>query len=337
MLVGSAGCTGGVLSLRYAPGCFEVFAFCAYGHDAAEADPDRRCPEASRLPDARQRAPSAVPRLLEADDVARYLGMRTDWVYREVRAGRLPHIRLGRAVRFLGRAVRFRRESIEGKSSGRRASCADDSTTVMRSTAPKDHQLSLLGTADASTAGTVDPGCDMQDETTHKPAKQAKKRRPRGTGAVLQKGDRWYGQWYIRGRLVKRSLGPVRQPGTRDGLTKPWPRPASRADRRRRGPAARGRTADGRPGRAPSDQAARVKKGRKSSTTENYESYLRVHLEPYFGDTPIAQITAEDVEDFVATCLDRRLSTKSTLNYVGFLHGIFDFAIRKRLGVCQPV
>jgi excisionase family DNA binding protein len=45
-------------------------------------------------------------RLLEAEDVANYLGMRTHWVYREVRAGRLPHIRLGRAVR-------FRRESIE--------------------------------------------------------------------------------------------------------------------------------------------------------------------------------------------------------------------------------
>jgi excisionase family DNA binding protein len=45
-------------------------------------------------------------RLLEAEDVARYLGMRTDWVYREARAGRLPHVRLGRAVR-------FRRESLE--------------------------------------------------------------------------------------------------------------------------------------------------------------------------------------------------------------------------------
>lgn len=45
-------------------------------------------------------------RLLEAEDVANYLGVRTDWVYREVRAGRLPHIRLGRAVR-------FRSESIE--------------------------------------------------------------------------------------------------------------------------------------------------------------------------------------------------------------------------------
>ncbi len=49
---------------------------------------------------------AAEPRLLEVQDVADYLGVRTDRVYREVRAGRLPHIRLGRAVR-------FRRESIE--------------------------------------------------------------------------------------------------------------------------------------------------------------------------------------------------------------------------------
>jgi excisionase family DNA binding protein len=39
-------------------------------------------------------------RLLEADEVARYIGMTTDWIYREVRAGRMPHIRLGRYVRF---------------------------------------------------------------------------------------------------------------------------------------------------------------------------------------------------------------------------------------------
>ena len=32
--------------------------------------------------------------------------------------------------------------------------------------------------------------------------------------------DRWYGQWYVRGRLVKRSLGPVRPVGTRDGNDK---------------------------------------------------------------------------------------------------------------------
>ena len=60
-------------------------------------------------------------RLLEADEVARYLGMRTDWVYREVRAGRLPHIRLGRAVRFRRESIEAWLESRErGTTNGRR-------------------------------------------------------------------------------------------------------------------------------------------------------------------------------------------------------------------------
>jgi excisionase family DNA binding protein len=49
-------------------------------------------------------APSPA-RLLEAEDVAALLGMTTDWVYREVRAGRLPHIRLGRYVRFRSESI----------------------------------------------------------------------------------------------------------------------------------------------------------------------------------------------------------------------------------------
>jgi excisionase family DNA binding protein len=67
--------------------------------------------------------PAAEPRsrLLEAEEVARYLGMRTDWVYREVRAGRLPHIRLGRAVRFRRESIEAWLESRErGTTNGRR-------------------------------------------------------------------------------------------------------------------------------------------------------------------------------------------------------------------------
>jgi len=45
-------------------------------------------------------------RLLTADDVAGMLGMGTDWIYAQVRAGRIPHVKLGRCVR-------FRAESIE--------------------------------------------------------------------------------------------------------------------------------------------------------------------------------------------------------------------------------
>jgi excisionase family DNA binding protein len=44
--------------------------------------------------------------ILDAEAVAKMLGMTTDWIYAEARAGRIPHIRLGRYVR-------FRRESIE--------------------------------------------------------------------------------------------------------------------------------------------------------------------------------------------------------------------------------
>jgi len=58
--------------------------------------------------------------LLEADDVAAYLGMRTDWVSREVRAGRLPHGRLGRAVRFRQESIdAWIRANEQGARSGR--------------------------------------------------------------------------------------------------------------------------------------------------------------------------------------------------------------------------
>jgi hypothetical protein len=45
-------------------------------------------------------------------------------------------------------------------------------------------------------------------------------RRPRGTGMVYAKDNTWMGKWYVRGKPVKRSLGPIRRPGTREGLTK---------------------------------------------------------------------------------------------------------------------
>ena len=43
--------------------------------------------------------------LLTADDVAAMLGMGTDWIYQQVRAGRIPHVRLGRYVRFRAESI----------------------------------------------------------------------------------------------------------------------------------------------------------------------------------------------------------------------------------------
>lgn len=44
--------------------------------------------------------------IMDADAVAELIGMGRDWVYAEARADRIPHVRVGRKVR-------FRRESID--------------------------------------------------------------------------------------------------------------------------------------------------------------------------------------------------------------------------------
>jgi hypothetical protein len=159
----------------------------------------------------------------------------------------------------------------------------------------------------------------------------------RGTGSIYQRGARWYGRWYVRGERQKRVLGPVRQPGSRDGLTR------SQAEARLRALMLEKNTA---PPPLPErltviDVGERlirqlVLKGRKSSTTDDYLSYLRVHLEPHFGQMPIEDVAVDDIEDFVEACLSAGLSAKSTVNILGFLNGIFEFAGRKRWARWNP-
>jgi hypothetical protein len=45
-------------------------------------------------------------------------------------------------------------------------------------------------------------------------------RRGYGSGSLYQRAGNWYGRWHIDGQRVKRKLGPVRPPGTRDGMTR---------------------------------------------------------------------------------------------------------------------
>jgi hypothetical protein len=56
------------------------------------------------------------------------------------------------------------------------------------------------------------------------PAQTNSHRRPRGTGSLFiveRRGRRlWYAKWRRGGRQVKRSLGPVREPGGQVGLTR---------------------------------------------------------------------------------------------------------------------
>lgn len=60
-------------------------------------------------------------RLLTADEVASLLRVTKAWVYAETRRGVLPHVRLGRYVRFREAAVREWVEAIESGRPPRRA------------------------------------------------------------------------------------------------------------------------------------------------------------------------------------------------------------------------
>ena len=166
-----------------------------------------------------------------------------------------------------------------------------------------------------------------------KPSSEAKRRY--GTGSIFEKRNAWYGQWRVRNRTVTRKLGPIRTPGSRDGLTRKM------AEARLRKLMSEV-TVTPLYERMTVEEAAErliqhlVTKGRKASTTVGYASYLRVHVGPFFGEKQIAEVTKEDIEEFVAVCLDNGQSIKSTRNYLGFLHSIFDFALRKGWVVANP-
>ena len=49
---------------------------------------------------------SAVDCLLTAEEVAELLRVTRGWIYAETRAGRIPHLRLGRYVRYRESAIR---------------------------------------------------------------------------------------------------------------------------------------------------------------------------------------------------------------------------------------
>src|SRR5205085_1010750 len=107
-------------------------------------------------------------------------------------------------------------------------------------------------------------------------------KRSYGSGGLSVRSDAngretWYGQWWVGERRVRRRLGPKREAGTRDGLTRAQaerelrraidaPAPAPAAERLTLGEASRRYLAHLRA------------LGRKPSTLSDYESALRIHL-----------------------------------------------------------
>ena len=77
--------------------------------------------------------------------------------------------------------------------------------------------------------------------------------------------------------------------------------------------------------------------GLKHSTLSDYESYLRVHLVPFFAGRSLDEIDLEQVEEFMAAKRGEGKAPKSIVNWLGLLHAIFAHAVRRGWCSTNPV
>jgi len=160
-------------------------------------------------------------------------------------------------------------------------------------------------------------------------------RRAHGSGGLLVKGGVYYGKWRVGGRQVMRRIGPVRTPATSDGLTK------TQAEARLRSLIAEVTEPTATERLTVHEAAERLLRhleamGRKPSTLRAYRSKLVAQIKPRVGDISLSRVKREDVEAFRDGCLRDGLSAKYTANALGFLHSIFEFAIRHDWTTSNP-
>jgi len=160
-------------------------------------------------------------------------------------------------------------------------------------------------------------------------------RRAHGSGSLLVHRGKWYGQWRAHGERVKRAIGPRRGAGTPDGLTR------TQAERELRRMMVDVRPAPPRERITVAEAGRRYVNrlevdGRKRSTTGEYRSYLRVHLEPAFPQS-LAKIDRKAVDAFSAAQHRKGLAPKSIRLHLSLLHGIFEYAIREGWASVNPV
>lgn len=162
-------------------------------------------------------------------------------------------------------------------------------------------------------------------------------RRSYGSGSLIERGDAWYGQWRVGGRLVKRKLGQRREPGTRRGLTKAQAEAALRQAIGEHRPSAPKERIGLEEAGARYVRHLETVRYRKRSTIQDYEIMLRRHLVPFFGDKPLERVGAGDVESYVQAKLRCGLARQTVVNQLNFLHGVFAHASKRGWTTDNPV
>ena len=165
--------------------------------------------------------------------------------------------------------------------------------------------------------------------------------RGRGTGHLYEKWGSYYGRWRtLDGRNLNRLIGPVRTPGTSNGLTRSQAERAFRRlqDAEERAPRpARGVLVPTVDEVADSLRQKLRLRGSRRSYLEGCESMQRVHISPRFGAKRISEVTTAHIEGLASAMLDDGLAPKTVRNVLTFLHTIFEDALDRGLLPENPV
>jgi len=145
--------------------------------------------------------------------------------------------------------------------------------------------------------------------------------------------ESWYGKWRVDGRRVNRLLGERRSPRSPDGMTIKQAEVALRdamaaltseelerlAQDKLRGGKTLGEVLD----------AYLAARDLKDSTATDYAMHVRVHLDPFFDDKTVGDITAKDVERLLVHLTALGLKVKTVRTYVTTLSTLLTYAVRK--------
>jgi integrase len=154
-------------------------------------------------------------------------------------------------------------------------------------------------------------------------------RRNYGTGSLFTHRGKWYGQWRVGGQLLKRAIGPKRQPGSREGLT----RKQAEAELRklmqtiRPAPRTNGITFED----AAREYLRFVGDVRQidPKTLADYRGVVEGYLLEEFGSLSLEAVTPDLIDAYKEKLIkEGKLSNRTITRHLTVLHGIFKRAKR---------
>ncbi len=165
-------------------------------------------------------------------------------------------------------------------------------------------------------------------------------KRSYGTGQLHIKQGAWFGRWRTSdGRRLNRRLGPVRERGSANGLTRheverEFHKLREREETRPQSTVARRVTIQD---AGDSLRRKLAVEGARKSYLDGCESMQRVHIVPGLGNAPVRAVERQDLEALGEAMLEAGKSPKTVRNVLTFAHSIFEHAVDERWCSENPV